>query len=315
MSAARVAYIVSAYHRPEMLIRLVERLDSPDSRFLIHVDARTHVDLYRAMTDVLASRSNVVFLPRHSCHWGDFGHVRATLKGIREIVSSAEPVDYTVLLTGQDYPLRSNQVIATTLANAEDKVFMRPIPIPSPEWTNGGTYRYTNRHFRMAGRPFAFPGAPFRNDRLRRIWHQLARLCRFYRTFPAGLEPWGGSSYWMIPIDCARYIHGYAQAHPDVVRFFQSVRIPDEIFFHTLVMNSPYRQSVVGDDLRYIDWSEGADSPKTLTLEDLPRLLESEALFARKFDPSVDVEVLDRLDALSLNSPKVPDVIPPSRRP
>ena len=49
------------------------------------------------------------------------------------------------------------------------------------------------------------------------------------------------------------------------------------------------------DDLRYLDWSR-EPAPAVLTRDDLPALLGSGKLFARKFDPTVDSEVLDALD-------------------
>ena len=55
---------------------------------------------------------DVTWLPRHRSQWGGFGHVRATLKGIDHVVASGVPFDYAVLLTGQDYPLRSPAEIA-----------------------------------------------------------------------------------------------------------------------------------------------------------------------------------------------------------
>ena len=293
---ANVAFIISAYRLPELLVRLVERLDTPQTRTFVHVDARTADDVFRAMSQPLAARPNVHFLPRHACYWGDFGHVRATLVGLRALIASAWPFDYVVLLTGQDYPLRSNADIATALGQANGNVFMRPMPIPNEHWTDGGTYRYENRWLRIAGRPFCFPGAPFRSASLNAAWSGTARLLHLYRSFPKGLEPWGGSSYWMMPADCARYVDAFVRDNRDVVRFFHHVRIPDEIFFHTIVMNSPFRDRVAHDDLRYVDWAEGGDSPRILTCADLPRLMASGALFARKFDPAVDGAVLDRLD-------------------
>lgn len=62
-------------------------------------------------------------------------------------------------------------------------------------------------------------------------------------------------------------------------------------------MNSSFRDRVAPDDLRYVDWTGGGDHPKVLTLRDLDALLASSKLFARKFDPTVDEVVLDRLDA------------------
>ena len=72
----------------------------------------------------------------------------------------------------------------------------------------------------------------------------------------------------------------------DYVRFF-NVLIPDELFFQTLIMNSTLRDSVVNDNLRYLDWSR-EPAPAVLGVGDVDRMLGSDKLFARKFDETVD---------------------------
>jgi hypothetical protein len=291
-----VAYIISAYRLPDLLVRLVRRLEAPGHTTFIHVDAKTGDAMYRAMADPLRDRPGVYFLPRHACHWGDFGHVRATLKGLRALVSSGRPFDYVVLLTGQDYPIKSNAEIEAVLAEAAGQVFMDWMPVPNDVWSDGGSDRFENWHFRVGRRRFAFPGAPFRNPRLNALWTLPARLLRLRRSFPAGVQPFGGSSYWMMPADCARYVDEYVRANPEFVRFFEHVLVPDEMFFQTIVLNSPFRDRLAPDDLRYIDWREDLDHPRILTMAEFDALMRSPKLFARKFDPEVDAAVLDRID-------------------
>jgi len=69
---------------------------------------------------------------------------------------------------------------------------------------------------------------------------------------------------------------------------------PDEWYLHTILCNSDLKLSK--DHWRYIDWNT-PKGLKALTMEDLPNLRKSTAHFARKFDPAVDAEVLDTLDA------------------
>lgn len=38
----RIAYIILAYKLPEQIIRLVNRLNTPESSFFIHIDSRTN---------------------------------------------------------------------------------------------------------------------------------------------------------------------------------------------------------------------------------------------------------------------------------
>jgi hypothetical protein len=293
-----IACIVSAYRQPAMLVRLVRRLDAPGWSTFIHVDARTDDPVYRAMAEPLADRADVEFLPRHACYWGDFGHVAATLKGLRALIASGRPFDYVVLLTGQDYPIRSNAQIAATLRDAGGQVFMDWMPIPNRVWTGGGAYRIEHWHFRVGTRPLSFPGSPFRHALLNAAWSLPARILHLRRTFPAGMRAYGGSSYWMMPADCARYVDDFVCANPDYVRFFRRVRVPDEIFFQTIVLNSPFAGRVDADALRYVEWDGDGDHPKVLTMADFDTFMQSNALFARKFDPDIDASVLDRIDGV-----------------
>ena len=56
---------------------------------------------------------NIYFLKRHTCYWGDFNIVKATCEGIKEIVKSGINFDYAILLSGQDYLIKSTTQIET----------------------------------------------------------------------------------------------------------------------------------------------------------------------------------------------------------
>jgi hypothetical protein len=79
------------------------------------------------------------------------------------------------------------------------------------------------------------------------------------------------------------------------------VDIPDEIFFHTIILNSSFASNVVNDDLRCIDISEGR-GPRIWRKSDLEILAQSKGLFARKFDTSVDREILDLIELKLLST-------------
>ena len=93
----------------------------------------------------------------------------------------------------------------------------------------------------------------------------------------------------------AEYVHEFTQLNPAYVRFFKHAFVPGELFFQTIVLNSPFRETIVNDNLRFIDWPE-KPGPTILRVERLSRLLESGKLFARKFDSTVDAAILDALD-------------------
>lgn len=274
----KLAYIVSAYKLPELLGRILRRLDSENSTFVVHVDRKTKRRAFEEMVAGAAGVRDVHFLERHPCHWGDFGHVGATLKGIRHLLARRDSFDYAVLLTGQDYPLCPPGEIAAFLAQADGKSFMHNWPLPYPLWDGrGGLDRLESWHF----------------IRYRRRLHVRLPL---RRSLPGDLLPFGGTPYWILSRPVVEWIDYFVTSNPQFVRFFEHVFVPDELFFQTIVMNSPLADTVQNDDLRYMDW-ERIPAPAVLGVQDLPKLLASKALLARKFDPTVDARVLDLLDA------------------
>jgi len=271
----RIAYIVSAYKLPAQLERLLRRLEAPGVSFAVHVDRKTR----RSTWDEMVSRCHgldVTWLPRHRSQWGGFGHVRATLKGIDHVVESGAPFDYAVLLTGQDYPLRSPAEIARVLGEANGRSFMRHVELPWDPWgPRGGLDRVEDWHIIT--------------------YRRLHLALPLRRKLPGGLRPYGGSAYWCLSERLVHFVHGFLSENPDYVRFFEHVFVPDELFFQTIIMNSELRHTVENDDLRYLDWTR-KPAPAVFTRADLPQLESAPALFARKFDETVDSDILDALD-------------------
>jgi hypothetical protein len=274
MAFVRIAYVVSAYKNPRHLSRLIRRLQTgSETSFLVHVDRKTDEATFRAMLAGVADVDNIRFLPRHSCHWGGFGHVRASLKGLRELAREGEP-DYVILLSGQDYPIKSNAFIREFLERGEGQSFFLHFPLPTENWRRGGLDRLQDWHIRYHGLHIRLP---------------------LHRRLPGGLRPWGGSAYWIASRSALRTIIHFLESNPRYEHFFKHVDIPDELFFQTLLLNSPEAERCVDFRLHYTEWSR-EPAPAILVKDDLPHLLDSSCLFARKFDAAIDSEILDLID-------------------
>ena len=272
----RIAYIILAHQLPEQLVRLVHRLNTPSARFLVHINRRSDDAVYDAARAGLAELDNVVFLRRHKLYWGGFGHVRATLEGLDDLHRRSAQFDYVALLTGQDYPIKPVSAIERTLAESGGRSFMAYDRLPGG--LADGMERIMYWHSRRIGVP--------------RGWHLKLPI---RRRFPRGLVPYGGSSYWWLSSEAVAYVRRFIVEHPDVYRFFKHVDIPDESFFHTIVLNSPLRDRVVNDELRHVDWTRDP-LPAIFGAGDLETLRRSPKLLARKFDASSDAEILDLID-------------------
>ena len=90
----------------------------------------------------------------------------------------------------------------------------------------------------------------------------------------------------------AEFVHKEITRRPAVLRRFRNTRCADEIVLQTLLLNSRFRDRVENTPLCFVDWQTGPEYPRTFTLDDFPRLLESGAYFARKFDSTKDPGVI-----------------------
>jgi hypothetical protein len=287
----RLVYMILAHRLGEQLVRLVERLSSPQASFLIHVDSKTRDRAFFAAAGELGDRANASFVRRLSLHWGRYGHVQATLIGLAEAVGRGVPFDHFVLLTGQDYPIKPQEAIEAHFERHRGTSFMEWYRLPRADWPHeGGMERISYRYYRN----------PFRRDP--EPEHRLLRMpsprLRFVprQRLPDGFRPYEGSAHWSLSREAALYAHDFARANRWYRRFMKRVLLPEEFFFQTVIMNSPHAENVVNDDLYYVDWSEGGWHPAVLEPRHLPELAASDALFARKFDSIRHPETLDLVD-------------------
>jgi hypothetical protein len=106
----------------------------------------------------------------------------------------------------------------------------------------------------------------------------------------------GGSHFWCLSRYCIEYVHEFVQQNDAFMRFFKYVKTPHEMIFQTILLNSALKDLLVNDNLRYFDWSRNSSHPEILCKQDFERFINKDKLFARKFDVTVDADVLDMID-------------------
>jgi len=293
----KIAYICPAYKNPGQVKRLVEALRYPNVSFYIHIDRKVDPQPFY---DIMPEDQNkdVHFVQnRAEVNWGGFGLTQATLNSLQQIRSSAseQDLDYLFLLTAQDYPLKSNKDIMTFLEANKGKEFISYAQMPTPFWIPaGGIWRVERYHFDGV--------------RYGRFLRKLAHWFLPKRKPPMGFTAYGGSTWWCLTYECVKYVLDFIENNPNFVRFYKRAHIPDEMFFATIIMNSPFAENAVSkitgrelqDDIRYLRWNMA--HPVLLRKEDLDTLIASGKLFARKFDDTVDGEIIDMVEEIRSQS-------------
>ena len=118
------------------------------------------------------------------------------------------------------------------------------------------------------------------------IFVKIQRLIQVDRSKTINI--YKGVNWFSITDELARFVLANKKF---VQKHFRYTLCADEMFLHTVVQNSPYKENVVNNSLRFIDWERG--KPYTFTIEDYNMLIHSPDLFARKFDENRDSDIID----------------------
>jgi hypothetical protein len=296
----KLGIVVLAHRSPEQLALLLRALRHPQVRVYLHVDSR--IDL-APFARVLANGPDpgVVALKRRPTRWGGIELVDASLDGLRRGI--ADDCGYFVLVSGQDFPLRPVDEIVHFLEDAGDRSYLEYWTLPTPFWRFGGRDRTDFYTYTLLGRrETCFPRGEdisFFNWKGRTL-NQVLRirsLGKPPRRFPPYLAPFAGWQWWNLSRAAADHVLAFVDKHPDYRAYHRYTWCPDELFFHSILLGTDFarRHELMNDDLRFKIWPEGDAHPHVLTIVDLPAMLNSGMLFARKFDAEIDGLVLSQL--------------------
>jgi hypothetical protein len=299
----KLSYLILAHTDPPQLSRLIKALDGEDVSFYIHIDRKSSLETF---TSVIKPAPNVHFLQqRVPVMWGGFSVVEATLLLIRAALAAGPAFDYAILLSGLDYPIKPRRYVLDFFGKHPGRQYLRYASIAdNPSLAYKVKYYY-------------FPSIQWpRNHRIvARLRYKLVRFLLPRRSFLPNLVPYTGSQWWALTKDCLQYVVNYVDEHWEYAECLCYADIPDETFFHTLVLNSPFgehtnrniqvgkwpnvRQPVreAGEHIKYLDWKSPREKPAILEETDFNMLCKSERLFARKFTTAKSLRLIEKLNA------------------
>ncbi len=277
----KTAILIMAHDQPNHLAKMVEYLSCDWTKIFIHIDRKVNINQYRRC---IAENDKIIFLndaDRIRINWGGFSQVRATLFLLESSLNSGEYFDRFCFLSGSDFPIKPLKDIKVSFDS--DKEFIRidgrlDGSEHDPQFERVKYIHYMDYPFSRL------------TEKLLKMPRKVFSRIRLYR----------GSPYWSLTNGCVGYIIEFLQCNKDYISFLKHTKCPDEIFFHSIVKSSPFAENITQDFERadqlktflsmnvhgchYIDWTtKGVRLPKVLNESDIINLLNSEALFARKF--------------------------------
>ena len=285
----RIAHLITVHKNPTQVERLLGALTHKDADFYLHVDKNVDIRPFAHLARlprVQLTRTRV------AVRWASYRFTEALLECTREILATGQPYDFINLLSGQDYPIKPVETIHQFLARHVGYSFLSFEGEDSRWWGHARSRieQYHTTYYQFKGQ-----------YRLQSLLNKLLPK----RRFPLPYALYGGpdGSWWTMSAACAAYFVEFVDGHPELRWFCRFTWGSDEFLPATILLNSPLKDTIINENYRYIDWSGGGANPKLLTMADVAALARSPKLFARKFDPAHDAEILDVVDQTLLHAP------------
>src|SRR6187402_1701695 len=131
----KLAYVITAHKNAPQVMRLIDRLQFDGTTFVLHVSKTSEAGFYEAMQASVKSKnySNVFFCKREDGTHNSFGIVQGIVNGVEYLLKHSIAFDYVNIISGQDYPIKSNPYIHRFFEENKGKEFTEFFPLfPKP---------------------------------------------------------------------------------------------------------------------------------------------------------------------------------------
>ena len=244
-----VAILIQCHKNAEQINMLLETMKYPTFTFFIHIDKKSKINEY------IIKRDDVVLLPdglRINVQWGRISQVDATIN-LLKYAHQYGNFDYYWVCSGQDFPIKHIKEISDWFISHTDNDFIELF-----ESKNNGL-SYVNNYDKRNDiyYPTVILGSAYFKRIIKRVYIEITggynRTYKWAKRKPINNLPfYFGSSWICLTHTTLVWIFDYLDKHPEYYQFYNHCNCPDESFFHTLVMNSPYATKRK-DYLHYVD--------------------------------------------------------------
>lgn len=281
----RHAFLIIAHNNFEILKYQLQILDGENSAFFIHIDKRANFS--REKLASVVKKSDVTFIPPKKIIWGQFSQVDCELRLLR--VASKGHFDYYHLISGVDMPLHTVRKM--------DEILQKN---PTVEYVHFDAPQVTLADYERVSYYHIMPGRELWKRKINGIGIKLQKILRIDRLRGKNIILQKGANWFSITDDLVQNI---IRDEPRIRKMLRWSFCGDEIFLQTYIYNTKAKKNLFSQDfnndygmcLRKIDWKRG--NPYVYRSDDFQELINSNALFARKFDEAVDIAVVKKIAA------------------
>lgn len=291
------AYLIMAHKNVNQITTLLKLLDYCDNDIYIHIDKKSNEETKNYDFSKICRKSKVYQYSVINLRWGNISQIHCELFLMRKAHENKK-YEFYHLLSGMDLPLKNQKYIHDFFDKNDGKEFVNfSGKQKTAEMLINDRVRYYwgTRWYNLI--PYKFSMQIMRKLDFFSI--RIQKVLRIDRIRKRNINLYHGAQWVSLTDD---FIVDLLKNEKNIYDQYKASYCSDEVFVQTFIMDHkkwfdrlyiPKIENGFESIVRKIDWERGG--PYTWHKEDFEELVNSDFLFARKFDENVDSEIIDMI--------------------
>ena len=295
------AYLIIAHGNWEQLEILINMLDYKNNDIYIHIDKKVK-NYPRESLEEAAKTSSVKIYQEYKVYWGSYELVQTELFLFEE--AHRKKYDYYHLISGMDLPLKSQDEIQSFFEENRGCEFIHfdtdeRLYIDKEIMRRTRLYHFLQNYRRRYSKKILNDFFTFL-ERIMLLVQLILQVDRMKTNKDFIIKY--GSQWVSITDELVSYI---LEKKDFINKIFKYTNCSDELFIQSLVYNSEFKEKLyrkkyddsVLSNMRLIDLKARGKNgnPYVWRISDYDEIINSDCLFARKFDISIDKEIIRKI--------------------
>ncbi|KAL0400010.1 UNVERIFIED_CONTAM: Beta-glucuronosyltransferase GlcAT14A [Sesamum radiatum] len=283
----RLAYLISGTKGDsQRMMRTLQAVYHPRNQYILHMDLeappKERLNLTISVKNDLTFNEveNVrVMAQSNLVTYKGPTMIACTLQAIALLLKESLNWDWFINLSASDYPLVTQDDLLYVLSNVSRNLNFI-------EHTQIYGWKLNQR-----AKPIIIDPGLYLSKKSDIAWTTQRR------SLPTSFKLFTGSAWVILTRSFVEYcIWGWDNLPRTILMYYANFISSPEGYFHTVICNTEeFQHTAISHDLHYIAWdTPPKQHPRSLTLKDFSKMINSSAPFARKFHK--DDPVLDKID-------------------
>ena len=274
------AYLIVAHNQFNLLKKQIKLIDYPLNDIYLHIDKKVKDFDFEEIKGIV-KKSKLHIVSRNKVGWGGYSQIKTTIDMLEYAIKNK--YEYYHFISGVDLPIKTQEYIheffdvnrGMEFISFDDLTYSHQYDERIKYWWYLQEIEKQNKLALILNRGIAKIQSILNINRIKDIDFKLQK----------------GANWFSITHDLAMYV---VEKKEWIEKNFKYSHCADEIFLQTIIINSKYKNRLYPKgNMRLIDWERG--NPYIWKYNDFESIINSDKIFARKFNEDVDKEIINKI--------------------